>query len=116
MRLITLPFIALFACAGSSSSSQDPSTPATYPPEMAKGDNVDENGRALDPKIASCIDVKLAMDAKIGGAAIGLGTAILGENDAKTSDLSKTPEADFSYCWCKSRGFRGQRRDGSCLE
>lgn len=82
---------------------------------MKKGDNVDENGKANDPKIQACIDEKLAQDARVGGAAIGVGNALVGGSEASTDDLTKTPELDFQYCWCKANGFRGQRRDTSCL-
>jgi hypothetical protein len=103
MRLVCLPIVVLFACAGSSErSSREPDQAAVYPPEPVKGKDVDEDGKPLNPEIAACIDEIVDRNNSIGMAISGEKSSV---DDRAIS---------FGYCWCKSKGFRGQRTNLSC--
>ena len=100
--MIMLPLVLSLACAGSAGGSSEPSEPPVYPPKMVKGENVDDDGNALDPKIRSCVEESIATINAVGMA--------VGGEKSKTD----TNESWFGTCWCKNNGFRGTRMDGSC--
>ncbi|MCY1059675.1 MULTISPECIES: hypothetical protein [Nannocystis] len=105
MRIALLPVLLLLACAGSSDgSSREPSSHTTYPPKMIEGETVDANGKPLDSEIRQCLEKTQAVDSAISNAISGEKSSV------------DTTESDFQTCWCKSKGYRGLRMNGSCLE
>lgn len=104
MRFVLLPLL-LVACAGSAGSSdgssREPSDHTTYAPSLVEGENF-KDGKPTDPDVAQCYADKKQQDSTIGNVIAG-----------QESDVDTT-EADFQWCWCKSKGYRGLKMDRSC--